>query len=171
MASYKINGYNLGLAFGMIPDQDKTTADSFESMPDVLPGYSYDWGDGIIEYDLTSPVIYKPRVFTIKGTLVADSLENYTATKMAISSVLYENYVTLEQVETELKYNARLRPGGMSWHRLTNLDSKIVVAVQFQFDEVKQSVPYKDNGSDDIIYLVDNQRRYYNTQGNKFITI
>jgi hypothetical protein len=170
MATYKINGYNLELAFGIHPDQDKSTADSFESLPDVVPGFSRDWGDGVIEYDLAAPIVLKPRVFYIKGTLVANSLDEYQATRMAITTVLYENYVTLEQVESNSKFNAKLRPGGMLWHRLTTLNGKIAVAVQFQFDEVKQNVPFKDNGSENIIYLVDSQKRFYNTQQNQFIT-
>jgi hypothetical protein len=170
MATYKINGYNLELAFGIYPDQDRSTADSFESLPDVVPRFSRDWGDGVIEYDLTPPVAYMPRVLVIKGTLVANSLDEYQATRMAITTVLYESYVTLEHVEMNLKFNGTLRPRGMSWHRLSDLNGKIGVAVQFQFDEVKQNVPFKDNGSENIIYLVDSQKRFYNTQQNQFIT-
>lgn len=172
MASYKINGYSLETAFGIHPDGDKTMADSFESFADPVPGYSFDWGNGVIEYDLASPVHIKPKVLTIKGTLVTESIDDYQLTKMALSSVLYQNYVTLEEIELGLKYNARFKPDGNTWHRLTNLNSnKILVAIQFQFDEVKQNVPYKDDGSEYITFLVDNQLRYYNTQDNRFITI
>jgi hypothetical protein len=170
MASYKINGYDLLLAFGIIPDQDKTTASSFEGPADPVPLFSRDWGNGIIEYNLV-PRDTQPKVFTIKGTLIADSIEDYKATKMAIESVIYQDYVTIEEVELGDKYNALLKQD-IEWKRITNLTAdKICVSVQFQFDEVKQDVPFKDDDSQYITFLVDSQLRYYNTQDNKFITI
>ena len=135
-----------------MPDQDKTSADSFEATPDPQPVFSHDWGNGVIEYDLASPVFVKPKIYTIKGTLFADSIIEYQQKKDAIVAVLYENYVTLEQVEMGIICNAKLRTGGLSWHRLSNItDPKIIVAVQFQFDEVLQDVPYKSGGSGPVV--------------------
>lgn len=146
MSLYKINGYDLFTVFGIQPDADNTTADSFEAMNDVKPVETYDWPeeDGI-EYDLISPVVLKPRVFVIKGTLFADGLSLYQATKSALAAVLYQQYVTLEMVSLGIKVNGRLQPGGMSWNRVTFLNNtKIVVSVQFRFDEIMQPVPFKD---------------------------
>lgn len=172
MASYKINGYDLYLAFGLLPDQDRSTANSFESTPDVVPVFSHDWGNGIIEYDLLSPTYLKPKVFVLKATFLTESLEEYKLTKLAIESVIYQNYVTIEEIELEEKYNAKLRPGSVSWNRLTNFVSyKILVAVQFQFDEVKQNVPFKDDGRENITFLVNSEMKFYNTQDNKFMII
>lgn len=143
MADYKVNGYDLVSAFGIIPDADFTTADSFEKPADPVEVFSHTWEDGVVEYDLLAPSRVKPRLFTIKGTLLADSLSEYLATKAGIESVFNQNYVTLEQIDTGEKANAKLKGGG-NWHRITNLSSsKIAVQVQFQFDEVLQDMPYK----------------------------
>ena len=171
MADYKVNGYDLVSAFGIIPDADYTTADSFEKPADPVEVFSHTWEDGVVEYDLQAPVQLKPRLFTIKGTLIAATLADYAAIKLALNSILFENYVTLEMVDLGIKANAKLK-GGASWHRITNLSSsKIAVQVQFQFDEVLQDVPFKDSGSLTITYLVDSQGRFYNTQNNKYMII
>jgi hypothetical protein len=170
MASYKINGYDLLLAFGIIPDQDKATASSFEGPADPVPLFSHDWGNGIIEYNLV-PRDTQPKVFMIKGTLVADSIDEYMATTMAIESVIYQDYVTLEEVELDIKANAILR-AGIEWKRITNLTSdKILVSVQLQFDEVKQDVPYKDDGGNELLFLIDNEGNFIATPQNENIIL
>jgi hypothetical protein len=154
MANYKINGFDLLTAIGIIPDADKTTADSFEAPPEPYAAFSHDWGD-MVEFDLVSATRLKPRVFTIKGALFAHTLSEYEASKTLLTSILNQNYVTLEQVESSVKVNAKLKSDGTSWKRITNLyDERILVAVQFQFDEVKQSMPYKINGGNylSIVY-------------------
>ncbi|AMR32389.1 hypothetical protein A0256_13635 [Mucilaginibacter sp. PAMC 26640] len=146
MAGYKINGYDLQSALGIIIDQDRATADSFEGPSGTMPVFSKDWGNGFIEFDLAAPAYIKPKVLTLKGTLTANSLEEYYSTKSIISGLLHQNYVTLTQIESSYKVNARLKDGDLAWHRLTNLDSsKILASFTWQFDEVKQDVPFKDD--------------------------
>jgi hypothetical protein len=169
----KINGYDLYSGFGIMLSSDRATTNSFEVPNDPKPVFSHDWGgeDGI-EYDLTSPISLAPRVFTITGTMFADTIDNYNASKLALSSVLYGNYVTVEIPELSIKVNAKLKPGGMKWQRLTPITAERIVAyLSFQLDEVMQDVPFIDNGGGTITYLVDNQMRYYNTQNNKFLII
>ncbi|AMR34129.1 hypothetical protein A0256_23105 [Mucilaginibacter sp. PAMC 26640] len=152
MAGYKINGYDLQSALGIIIDQDRATADSFEGPSGTMPVFSKDWGNGVVEYDLTTNPAIKPRVFTIKGTLVASSLTEYYANTSLIASLLHQNYVTLTQIESGIKVNARVKDGDIVWHRLTNLDNdKILASFTWQFDEVKQSVPFK--GDAYLIYF------------------
>jgi hypothetical protein len=147
MIEYKINEYDLFLALNILPDGDKTTADSFEKPAGTFEAEKYQWAEGILEYDLLSPVIKRPRTFIVKGYLIADSLTQYNALKIALPGFLYQPYVTLEAVHLGVKANARLQPDGISWHRLTNLDSgKIAVQVQLTFDEILQAVPYKNDG-------------------------
>ncbi len=171
MADYKVNGYDLVSAFGIIPDADYTTADSFEKPADPAEVFSHTWEDGVVEYDLQAPVQLKPRLFTIKGTLLAATLSDYAAIKLALNSILYENYVTLEMVDLGIKANAKLK-GGASWHRITNLSSaKIAVQVQFQFDEVLQDAPFKDAGSNSLTFMVDNEGHFITTPQGKYITL
>jgi hypothetical protein len=167
MAGYKINGYDLYLGFGIQPDGDRTTADSFEKPNDVMEVEKYQWAEGILEFDLEAPVVLVPKVITIKGTMFVDTIEDYIATKLAISTILYGSYVTLEMVDLAIKINARIKPGGNTWHRLTHLVAgKIAVQVQFQFDEILQPAPYIDHGDEEIIYYIDNQGNYYLTENN-----
>ncbi len=172
MAEYRINGYGLYLGAGIIPDSDRTTANSFEKPADMADVFSHEWDDGFIEYDLSAPVKYKPRLFIIKGRLIADSIESYKLGRDTLNFLLFQNYVTLEQVDLGIKANARLKNGANTWSRRTNLtDSKIIVDVEFQFDEVLQEVPFKNGGGERIIYLTDSQGRFYNTQTNNYISI
>jgi hypothetical protein len=165
----KINGYDLYLAFGIILNEDRSTTNSFELPNDVNPVFSHVWEDGVIEYDLNATPTLAPRVFIISGYVIVDNLGDYLATKMALGTVIYQNYVTIEDTDLQIKVNARLKPGGNKWSRHTDLTDKIVAEVEFQFDEVLQTAPYKDDGHPTITYLVDSQLRYYNTQDNKFI--
>lgn len=170
----KINGYDLYLAFGIALNSDRSTANSFEVPNDVNPVFSHTWEDGVIEYDLDATPTQSPRVFTISGYLTVDNVDNYKATKMALTSVIYQNYVTVEDDGTlGIRVNARLKPNTIKWSRKTPLDGirPIVVDVQFQLDEVLQSAPFKDDGHPIITYLVDSQLRYYNTQTNKNLII
>jgi len=143
---YKINGYDLFLALGIIPDSDRTTADSFEKPAGILPAPSYQWAEGINEVNLLAPVIKKPKVLIVKGHLVADNLTIYNATKTALEGFLYQPYLTLEAVHLGLKYNARLQDDGITWHRLTDLTGQIIVQIQFTFDQILQPVPFKTDG-------------------------
>jgi len=146
-AQYKVNGYDLFLALGILPDADKTTADSFEKPAGIVEPEKYQWAEGILEYNLNAPVILKPRVFVIKGKLLAKDLANYNALKVALPGFLYQPYLTLEAAHLGVKANARLQPDGISWHRLNNLNAgKIWVEVQFTFDEILQPVPFKTDG-------------------------
>lgn len=165
---YRINGYDLFLAFGILPDADRTTADSFENpIRDMAEVFSYTWPDGVVEYDLQAPVKFKPRVFTIKGTLIVDNQADYEATKDALSSVIHAPYVTLEMVSTGIKVNARIRNGGSQWNRITHLEGKIAVKIQMQFDEVMQEALFIDNGQLDIVYYVDDERKIYTTMNDE----
>jgi len=164
-AKYKINGYDLFLALGILPDSDKTTADSFEKPAGILEAEKYQWAEGILEYNLNTPVILKPRVFIIKGHMLCDNVDDYTATKLALRSIIYQNYVTLEAVHLVEKANARIQPDGISWHRVTNLNSpRILVEVQLTFDEILQSVPFKDSGEEEFTYYTDNQGNFLLTE-------
>jgi len=164
-AQYKINGYDLFLALGILPDGDKTTADSFEKPAGTLEAEKYQWAEGILEYDLSKDPILKPRIFIIKGYLICDNVDDYTATKLALRSIVYQNYVTLEAVHLYEKANARIQPDGISWHRITNLNSgKIAVQIQLTFDEILQSVPFKDSGEDEFTYYTDNQGNFLLTE-------
>jgi len=145
-AQYNINGYNLFQALNILPTRDLTTADSFEKPAGTLEPDKYQWAEGILEYDLLAPVIQKPRTPTIKGIVYCDNISIYNSTKIALPGFLYQPYVTLEAVHLGVKMNARLQPDGISWHRITNLTSKIAVEVQFTFDEILQPVPYKTDG-------------------------
>jgi hypothetical protein len=138
MATYRINGLELYQNLGIILDEDKTTADSFEALPDIEDVFTKDWGDGVIEYDLKAPVVAKPRVLNIKGTMISDSIGEYQSRRTALKTLLNKPFVTVEQVETGYSYKARRKPGSTQWHRITNLDGKVAVAIQFQLDEVKQ---------------------------------
>ena len=143
---YKINGYNLLLLLGFTAHEDRTTADGFEKPAGTMEAEKYQWAEGILEYDLLSPVLLKPRVFTLKGKMAFENQSSYLATKIVLTGCLYQPYVTLEAVEVGVKANARLQPDGITWHRMTNLDGKIVVDVQFTFDEILQPVPFKTDG-------------------------
>jgi len=146
MATYKINGYDWQIATTLEMDGDRTTADSFEAPAEVVEGYSYTWPNGVVEYDLLAPVQFKPRLFTFKGTLYFNNLADYLAGRTAVFTLIRQNYVTLEMVEIGVKANAKIKTG-ITWHRLTHLTGRIAVAVQFQFDEVLQSTPFKDFGT------------------------
>ena len=167
MAEYRIDGYGLYLGAGIIPHSDKSTANSFEKPADIVDVYSHIWEDGVVEYDLDAPVALAPRLFVIKGYLTADNLIDYNAGRQAILDLIYQNYVTLEQVESGVKANARLRKGVAAWNRLTNLDGKIIVEVEFQFDEVLQDVPFKDSETDELVYLTDAEGNLLQTQKNQ----
>ncbi|MBB6126969.1 hypothetical protein [Mucilaginibacter lappiensis] len=166
----KINGYDLSLAFGIHLNGDRSTTNSFEVPNDVNPVFSHTWDDGVVEYDLNATPTLAPRVFTINGYMVVGFDDDYVATKMALNTILYQNYVTFEDPDLDIKVNARLKPGGNKWNRITPLDAAtIVVEVTLQFDEILQDVPFKDDEQQTITYLVDSQLRYYNTQDNKFM--
>ncbi|WP_183560695.1 hypothetical protein [Mucilaginibacter sp. SP1R1] len=167
----KINGYDLYLAFGIKLNGDRSTTNSFEVPNDVNPVFSHTWEDGVIEYDLDATPTLAPRVFIINGWLIVDNLDDYLATKMALETVIYQNYVTIEDTDLQIKVNARLKPGGNKWSRQTDLTGRIIAQVEFQFDEVLQDAPYKDDGQPIITYLVDSQLRYYNTQDNRYIIL
>ena len=143
---YRINGYDLFTALHFHPDADRSTADSFEKPAGIIEAESYQWAEGIKEINLLANVILKPRVFVIKGQLAANGLEEYNALKIALPGFLYQPYVTLEAVHLSVKVNARLQPDGITWHRLTDLTGQILVSVQFTFDEILQSVPFKNDG-------------------------
>jgi len=154
---YKINGYDWFSDLGVLTDADRTTADSFEKPAGILEAEKYQWADGILEVDLLSPVLLKPRTFVVKGTMVFDSLIEYEAGKAYLNTFLYQNYVTLEAVHLDVKANARIQPDGVSWHRLTPLDApNILVAVTFEFDEIQQDMPFKNEGSEGIFYYYGN---------------
>jgi hypothetical protein len=163
---YKINGYILELVIGMYASDDRTTADSFERPPGVLEPETYQWAEGILEVNLLAPIIRKPREFILKGTIVVDNADDYVATKMAINDLLYDNYVTLEATHLGVKANARLT-GEPSWHRLTNLDDRIAVAVSFTFNELLQPLAYKDNGQDTLNYYITNGGEYILTENDE----
>ena len=169
--TYKINGFDLYKALGILTSADRVTVNSFEAPNDVKPAFSHDWQDeNGIEYDTTSPVYLQPRVFTIKGTISAIGIDNYNATKMALKYLLYQPYVTIEVPAISVKVNAKLKPGGIKWERQTHLAAyRILANVQFQFDEIMQTLPFIDLGIDSIQYLIDSQGRFYNTQDNKFL--
>ncbi|WP_114937581.1 hypothetical protein [Mucilaginibacter endophyticus] len=170
----KINGYDLYLAFGIVLNNDRSTANSFEVPNDVNPVFSHAWEDGVIEYDLDATPTLAARVFTISGYIVVDNVDDYMATRMALTTVIYQNYVTVEDDgKLGIKVNARLKPGTIKWNRKSTLDGirPIVVELSFQLDEVLQNVPYKDDGLPVITYMVDSQARYYNTQDNKFMIL
>jgi hypothetical protein len=170
----KINGYDLYLAFGINLNGDRSTANSFEAPNDVNPVFSHTWEDGVVEYDLDATPTLAPRVFTISGYITVDNVDEYMATQMALESVIYQNYVTVEDDGAlGIKVNARLKPGTIKWNRKTPLDGdrQIVIDMSFQLDEVLQDAPYKDDGLPTIAYLVNNELRYYNTQDNKFLIL
>src|SRR4051812_39709388 len=93
----KINGYELYKGFSIVLSSDRQTTNSFEVLNEPKPSFSHDWGgeDGI-EYDTSSPTVLAPRVFTISGTTFAASSSDYAVNKLALTSVLYQNYVTIE---------------------------------------------------------------------------
>jgi hypothetical protein len=163
---YKINGYDLYAAFGIYPDQDRTTADSFEKPAEPVEVFSHNWGNGVVEYDLNATPQLKPRLFTIKGTLYVETFADYQATMLAVNTVLYENYVTLESTAVGVKVNAKLK-GIPTWNRLTPLDGKIAILVAFQFDEVLQAAEFKDNGTLNITYYIGNNEKIFLTGTNK----
>ncbi|TDQ12159.1 hypothetical protein [Pedobacter metabolipauper] len=172
LSNYRINGYDLFLGVGILPHSDKTTADSFEVPSDTIQVFTKDWGDGIIEYDLLSTVNTKARVFIIKGILLVDSISDYKVTASAIGDFIQQNYVTLEKVDFDIKVNARYKPGTIQWNRLTNfIANKIAVSIEIQFDEVRQSAPFKDDGTLDLTYLVDHENSFYSTQDDKLFII
>jgi hypothetical protein len=166
----KINGYGLFSAFNIKLNADRSTANSFETPNNVNPVFSHTWEDGVIEYDLQATPTLEPRVFNISGWLVADTVDDYLATRFALTSVINQNYVTIEDDTLGIKVNARLKPVSIKWNRRTPLDERIIVEVSFEFNEVLQPMPFKDNGSDTITYLVDSERRYYITQDYKNMT-
>jgi hypothetical protein len=166
----KINGYGLFSAFGIILNADRATANSFETPNDVTPVFSHTWEDGVVEYDLQAEPILEPRIFTISGHMVVDNADAYLATRMALTSVINENYVTIEDDTLGIKVNAKRKPGTTKWNRRTPLDERIIVDLSVDFNEVLQPMPFKDSGGNNITYMVDSQLRYYNTQDNKFMT-
>jgi hypothetical protein len=168
IAIYKINGYVLNLVLGILPSVDKTTADSFEKPAGIVQAESYQWAEGILEIDVDAPVILKPRVFIIKGCMIVDNVDDYGATKMALKSLIYQPYVTLEAVHLGEKANARIQPDGISWHRLTNLsNNKIAVNIELRFDELLQPLPFKDNGQETITYYITNGGDYILTENDE----
>lgn len=171
-AVYKINGYDWRDDLGVLPSGDRTTADSFEKPAGTLETEKYQWAEGILEYDLDSPVYLKPRVFIIKGTMVLATLLDYQAAKVTLTEFLYQNYVTLEAVHLGVKANARLQPDGVEWHRITHLDNgKIAVQVQFTFDEIQQDVPFKDDSANPLTFMIDNEGNFITTPQGEYITV
>lgn len=150
---YKINGYDWFSDLNVLMDNDRTTADSFEKPAGVFEAEKYQWGDGILEVDLLSPVLVKPRLFVIKGTMVFDTLLDYEAGKAKLNGFIRQNYVTLEAIHLGVKANARIQPDGIEWERLTALDAPhVLVSVTFKFDEIQQAMPFKNEGSEGLFY-------------------
>lgn len=182
MAEYRINGYELYSTFGFIPDGERVTANSFEILNTPKPTPSYDWEDeNGIEYNLLAPTLFQPKVFTLKGALVLNTIDDYKAARIAINTVFTQNYVTLESMDLGIKVNAKLKPGSITWERKTNMYGKIIVFVQFQFDEVMDLMPFKDESAfsfdvnierDLISTIVDNTiyRFYLNNRGELIMT-
>ena len=142
---YRINGYEFYQTVGLVPDGDKTTADSFEK-PNVGSRDKYEWDEGIVEYNFARPAVIAPRVFVFKGHMVVAGLTDYVAAKSALVSLLAD-YVTLEAVHLGVKANAVAQTDGISWHRLTDLNGQIVVAVEIKFDELLQTLAFKDQSA------------------------
>lgn len=166
----KINGYGLIEAFGIETSGDRVTADSFEKPAEPVEGFSHTWDNGMVEYDLSSPVTFKPRQFVIKGHLIVDTLDEYLITKEAVNAIILGPYVTLEKTDIGFKANAKIS-GIPTWNRLTDLNGKIYVSVAFNFNEVLQPAPFIDDGVLSLTYLTDSTGNIYTTQENKLITI
>ena len=164
---YKINGYDLWTAFGIMADGDRSTADSFERLPEPIEPYSHTWPDGVVEYDLLAPVKVKPREFTIKGYMLAETIEGYTTQRANLNATIRQAYVTLEHVKLGIKVNAKLKSVG-NWHRLTHFNSdKIAVQFTLTFAEVLQTATYIDDSA--IAFNVDANRDLLYTSINNTI--
>ncbi|WPU91786.1 hypothetical protein SNE25_20935 [Mucilaginibacter sabulilitoris] len=165
----RINGYDLYLGVAIVLNGDRSTTSSFEAPNDVNPVFSHVWEDGIIEYDLDATPTLAPRVFSMSGWMVVDNLSDYQASKSALQDIIYQNYVTFEDTEQDIKVNARLKPGTIKWTRLTSLDDRqIVTQVSMEFDEVLQDAPYKDDGGGGgLTYYIGYNGKYFLTQDNK----
>jgi hypothetical protein len=165
----RINGYDLYLSVAIALNGDRSTTSSFEAPADVNPVFSHQWEDGVIEYDLLATPTLAPRVFTLSGWMVVDNLDDYLASKQALEGIINQNYVTFEDTTQGIKVNARRKPGGTKWNRLTPLDSdKIVTEVSVQFDEVLQTAPFKDEGGGGgLTYYIGNNGNMFLTEDNE----
>lgn len=139
--AYKINEIDLYTSFGWIAARERTTSNSFIRPNEDAPSFFYDFGDAKgVEWDLSTPLILKPRVFVLDGCIVGSSIADFWSKYNGFLALIRSGLLTIYVREIN-QYFSAVRKSYTKAERLTTIKNgqKIIAYLTIELNEVLAS--------------------------------
>lgn len=141
-SAYKINDIDLYTSFGWVAGRDRLTSNSFLKPNEDAPVFSHDFGDAYgVEWDLSAPLVLKPRVFILDGSISGNSIADFWNKYNGFISLIRTGLLTIYVKELN-QYFSAVRKSYTKAERLTPIRNgqKIVAYFTVELNEVLDSV-------------------------------